>query len=345
MKQKMRMAVSLGLVASLLSACGGGGSSSSGSGPDQGGGGLGLYTGKTTAAVIDQTSVRTALTGIKDVMPSCSATGVAKSIVNPQVSSVVSVIKIAQSMLLTNVPKKVGKSTALFSPTPPSASYGACGGSLTYPTYSHLNGTTTVSVKWDKYCTVDSITGNKTTYDGTLSSVDAGVSGASGPVTTKLTASIPGLTIKETDSTGNTVISNEAIALSNFSYVPKTGTTATLANLPGTTTFDSFESKDNKNNTSYKFTNISITSNTVSGGTQLSLGGTVCRSASGCSTLTTDTPLVMDSSSNLKSGAISFTGSGGHKATYTVSGTTGQQFTVAVDGTPVSGVHLNCSGL
>ncbi len=335
---------SLCSLAALLSACdGGGSSSSSGGGTD-----LGVYTGKTTQASIDQASVKQALTNIKDVMPSCSATGVSpeKAVPSEVPSSLLSSVKVIQRLLPPVGVKKVGKSVSLLATTAPASKNGDCGGSLTYPTYSHASGTTTMSVKWDNYCTVDSTTGNKTTYNGTLSAVDAGTPTPSGPVTNKLTANIPSLTIVEKTASG-TIISDGTIAISNFSYTPATGAGSTLSDLPGTISFTSFESKDTKGGKYYKFENMTVNSSKSGTDTQLSISGRVYRGEAGYSDLTTDTPILMDSSNTIKAGKVTFTGASGHKATYTTvpGSTSGQHFTVAVDDTPVSGVQLDCDGL
>lgn len=326
--KRIAAAASVCTVTALFAACGGGG----------GGGGGGLYSGKTTPANITADSVKSTLASVTDVFPSCSATGVTKTALER--TPVLSVIKIAQKMLPPTVAKKSGKSVALLSTTAPPAKNGDCGGTLSYPTYSHAGGTTTMSVKWDNYCTTDSSTGNKTTLNGTLSAVDAGTPGANGPVTTKLTANIPNLTMVEKNAAG-TVISSETITMSGFEYLPAAG--ASSSDPTGTIKLSSFEAVD-KNNKQYKLENMNIVTSKAGVDTQVTLSGRIYRGTSGYSDLTTDTPLVIDSNENLKSGAISFSASG-HKATLTAVPGTGQTFTADVDGTPIAGAQLSCSGL
>jgi len=336
MKRELRRiatVVSLISVTAILSACGGSSSND--------GGNSSLYTGKTDQATISTQSVKDALASVKEVIPSCNATGVTKVVVNDQTNRVLSVIKLAQRTLPPVTAKRVVKSTALFSPNVPAATTGTCGGTMSFPTYSHNSGTTTVSVKWDNYCTSDS-SGNKTTINGTLNAVDAGTPSASGPVTTKLTANIPILSVVEKNAQG-VVIAHEDVALNGFEYVPSSG--ASISNLSGTAKFTSFEVKDFQNNKAYKLENVNISSSQVGVDTQLSVSGRIFRGTSGYTDLSTDTPIIIDPNKNLKSGAISFTGAGGHKATLTVVPGTGQTFTVAVDGTAVSGAQLQCNGL
>lgn len=316
-----------------MSACGGGGGSSNS-------GNTSMYTGKTSQANIDVLSVKNTLASVGDVFPSCTATGVSPKTVNA--NAVYAVLNSAKRIMPLVSAKRVGKSAGLIATTAPTASTGACGGTLSYPTYSHASGTTTMTVKWDNYCSIDSATGNKTTMNGTLSAVDAGTPGASGPVTTKLTASIPGLTVIEKNSAG-TVISNETIILNGFEYVPASG--ASNSNLSGSTKFAAVELKDGIKNKVYKLENVIITSGKVGTDTQLSVSGRIYRDTSGYSELTTDVPFRMYSSNNLRAGKVTFTGANNHKATLTAVPGAGQKFTVEVDGTPISGAQLTCNGL
>lgn len=330
---RIAAAASVCTVTALFAACGGGG----------GGGGGGLYSGKTTPANITAESVKSTLASVTDIFPSCSATGVTKTALDT--TPVLSVVKIAQKMLPPTVAKKSGKSVALLSTTAPPTKNGDCGGTLSYPTYSHAGGDTTMSVKWDNYCTTDISTGNKTTLNGTLSAFDDGTPGANGPVTAKLTASIPNLTVVEKNAAG-TIISSETITLSGFEYVPAAG--ASSSDPTGTIKLSSFEAVDNKNNKQYKLENMNVTTSKVGAGagadTQVTLSGRIYRGTSGYSDLATETPLVIDSNENLKAGAISFS-AGTHKATLTAVPGTGQTFTADVDGNPIAGAQLTCSGL
>lgn len=326
--------VSLFSVVVLLSACGGSGGGGSSS--------TALYSGKTSQAAIDEQSVKGTLAGMQDIFPSCSATGVSK-VATGKVKPLLAVVKTARLVLQPTISKRVGKSVSLLATTTPSPRTGDCGGTLTYPTYSHSSGTTTMSVKWDNYCTTDSF-GNRTTFNGTLSAVDAGTPTASGPVTSKLTTEIPRLTVVEVNSSG-TVIANETIRLIGFEYLPAAGASANLANLPGTIRLSSFELNEDKTGKAYMLQNLNMTTSIVGSDTQMTISGRIFRGTSGYADLTTDTPLVIDSSQNLKSGAISFTGTNGSKATLTAVAGTGQAFSVAVNGTSLAGAQLNCNGL
>lgn len=348
MKKELRQIVtvaSIGSAVALLYACGGGGGGGGGFVPTGGGGGgtLGIYTGKTTQATITESSVKETLAGMGDILPSCTATGVAKTATDVQLSTVLKSVK----LLVPQPPaKQVGKSVALLSPSAPSTQTGSCGGTISYPTYSHLSGTTTISVKLDNYCTVDSETGNKTTMNGTINAVDAGTPTNSGPVTTSLTASIPSLTVVEKTAAGATV-SSTSIAMSNFQYVPATGATADVSNLPGTMTLATVEVKMVEGTTTkeFKVDNLTVTTTKAGADSQVAFSGTLCRGTSGCSAVATSTPLVTDPNQNFKSGVITFTGAGGSKATLTAVTGTGQNFNVNVNGTNLTGTQLKCDGI
>lgn len=319
-------------LAALLSACGSGGN---GTAP--------LYNGKTTQANIGVQSVKITLAGVQEVIPSCTATGLAKQVAGRQSESVRAILKITRRALQPALSIRLAKSVSLISTTAPLGLNGDCGGTLSYPAYSHSGGTTTMLLKWDDYCTTD-ISGNKTTYDGTLSVVDKGTPGTAGPVTTKLTAGVPALAIVERNSVG-TVISSVKIALTGFEYLPDSGASADPSNLPGSTTLKSLEVKDVLNNRVYKLADVAATTVKSASDTQLSMTGRIYQGTTGYTELATDNPILIDPTGNLKSGTISFTGAEGHKALLTVVPGVGQNFSVAVDADPIPGVQLNCNGL
>jgi hypothetical protein len=352
MKRKLHQVVrvvSLCSAVALFSGCGGGSSSSSSSGGDGGGGGLNVYTGTTTQATISETSVKDTLKGVSDIFPSCSATGVGKAASAEQVERVWSVVKIAQRMVPTITAKKVGKSVSLVPTTQPADKAGVCGGTLSYNGYSHVSGATggtfTFPITFTNYCTTDSTTGNKTYINGTLSAIDTRVS----EVTTQLTANIPLITIVEKTPAGTTV-SSQTIALSGFKYVPSisSGAVVDISNLPGKFTISTLEAKsvENGKTTEYKVANVDISTSKSGSDTRLSMSARVYRGTAGYSDLVTDSnnPLVIDSSQNIKSGKMSFTGANGTKATLTaVSGGTGQTFNVDVNGITLPGAQLKCN--
>lgn len=332
------LAASLSTVAALLAACGGGSSG--------GGGGGGLYTGKTTQATVSEQSVKDALGSVKEVLPSCTATGVAKVVAVEQDQGLASALKVVKLTLQQPTAKKVGKTVALIPSTQPQSATGTCGGSISYPTWSHSSGTTTIAVKFDNYCTKDS-SNNSTTINGTLSAVDAGTPTNSGPVTNKFTANIPLLTVVEKNSAG-TVTASESISLTGFEYVPQTGVTPSLTTLAGTFKMGSLEVKDDKNSKSYKVENVNVTTGAAGSDMQVTVSARIFRGTSGYSDITTNVPLVVDSSQKLKSGEITFTGAGNSKATLTaVPGSSGEAaaFTVKVNDTPLSGAKLSCGSL
>lgn len=342
------LASSVCTVAALFAACSGDGGSSDG--------GLGVYTGKTTPAAISESSVKEDLNNIKDFFPSCTATfapetpaKVAEMIVGDQLKSVLPVVKIAQSMVLKASAKTTVKSVSLLPTIQPKNQIGDCGGSMSYPTYSHLSGTTTVTVKYDNYCTVDSITGNKKTMNGTINAVDAGTPGTSGPVTNKVTANTPSITVEEKTSAG-ALVSSTTIAMSGFEYIPKPGTSANISDPLGTTKVTALEVKTidgTKKETQLKLVGLNAITDKSGTDSTLAISGTACRGTSGCSDFTTaTTPFVLGSGKNLKSGQITFTGANKSTNTLTaVPGSIGQKFSVSVNGKTLDGAQLACGGL
>lgn len=328
------MTVTICVVAAFIAGCGGGSSSS----------GSSVYSGKTTQATIDSQSVNDTLASVDEVIPSCTAAGLPAKVALSAPQGALATLKILKRTLPPAASKRAGKSVSLISSTPPAPSSGSCGGTLSYPTWNHSSGTTTISIKWNNYCTIDSTSGNHETVNGTMTAVDVGTPSPSGPVTTKLTANIPSLTVVETTA-GGTVVASESVALSGFQYTPQAGTTPTLANPLGTTVLTSFEMADVKNNKSYKIQNLNLTTSASGTDTQMTMSVRVFRSTSGYSDVTTPVPLVVDANGNLKAGKVTFTGANGSNASLTVVPGTGQRFTVDVNGTPLAGTQLNCAGL
>lgn len=332
----------------LLAACGG--SSDKGSSTTTTAGGTTTTTVpsggfNTSQATITAASVKETLAGLSD-MASCTTTGITGKLMPSQANGEL-ILKTLKIVMATPTAKSPKKSVALVSTTKPADSTGTCGGTISYPTYSHSNGTTTLTASFANFCSQDSTTGNKTYINGTVNAVDTGTPTASGPVTTKLTANIPSLTIIEKTSAGTTV-SSSSLKLSNFVYTPATGASADISNLPGSFTVGSFEASSTEGTTtkSYKVENVSISTTKSGENTSMTMSMRVYRGTSGYSDVATTSPLIIDPDQNLQSGAIKFTGANGTSATITAIPGTGQNFSISVPGdTSLANARLSCDGL
>jgi hypothetical protein len=80
---------------------------------------------------------------------------------------------------------------------------GDCGGRITYPSYQHVNGVTTATMRMDSYCSKDSDTGGTQVVDGSWSFVETAQPGATRPIRVRYEASSPaGLTVVDKDASG-----------------------------------------------------------------------------------------------------------------------------------------------
>lgn len=338
--RSLTFAASACATVAIFAACGGGGG-----GGDNGGGGGVTPTNPiaTTPAAVTVSGVQKTLVDANKFVPSCTATGVAKMLPgNAEFAAVMKAIKLTKAAL--DKPKSVGKTVALISSTAPQQMTGDCGGTVTFPTWSHASGTTSIAVNFANYCTRDSITGETTTINGSLSAVDNGTPTNSGPVTSSITANIPALTVVEKNSAG-TIIAQDSISLTGFKYVPATGASASLSDLPGTFTLTSVAVNDDKNKKSIKMDNVSVTTTVSGANTQVAMTGRFYSGKSGYTDVATSN-LVFDANQVATSGNVTFTGAGGSKATLTVNpspGTGKSSFSMDVGGAPAG--TMTCDGI
>lgn len=339
MNIRFKQWVLIGLVCTAVAtfvACGGDGGGGDGS--------VDLYSGKTTQATITTASVQETLASMTEIVPSCTATGVATARAAAITQSAAATLKVVKRGLQPLLVKRSVQKSALLPTTPPASTTGDCGGSVAFPTWNHSDGNTSITIVFSNYCTLDTVSGNKTLLNGSLSVLDDGTPSDLGPITTKVTASIPSLSVIEKDA-ANTILASATLALSGFEYTPAIGATADISNLTGNMKLTSFEAIDNLTLETYKVENLDVTVTKNGTDTEVDLAVRLYRSTSGYSDITTFTPLVMDANQNLKSGTILFAGANNTNATLTVVEGVGQNFTIAVNGTPLTGATLNCEGL
>lgn len=333
MYRQMAWAVSIGMAVAVVAACGGGG------GSDSNGGGSTVqvpYTGKTTQSQVSNASVTDSLNSANAFIPTCQASGTSKAVALASQGSaqVAEVIKAVQQL-----PQK----RLAASSTQPPDQAGTCigtPGKITYKNWNHASGTTTGVLSFADYCVKDSTTGIEETVSGDISFTNAGTPGSSGPITNKISADAPKITLKKKPLTGPT--ETTSFGFSGFEYIP--GTPGSLAT----------DAKPD----SYKATLLVINNETA--GKQMKMENVViqmgstkttgsCQGFMGTTGFTdvvidSANPLTVDSSGKLVSGKIKFSGSNSTGAVLTVDPVvSGSSFTVAVNGVPMAGTKLTCT--
>lgn len=304
----------------------GGGSSSSGT----------PASGKATT--IDMAGVTTGMAEISALIPICSKTSSLGAVQGSP--AVVKAALLARAMELPQVRRAAAAAPSRKAgSTKPADKLGDCGGRMTYPDYSHDNGVTTATLSFDNYCTANSTTGERQFINGSIAYVNTGTPSASGPITTRITANSPaGLTFITQDSTGK-VLTSQGFAFTNFvSIVGVPGGKPTEAQ-PSSFGIDELTITDKLTNKTYRESNYKVTYfEPPAGGQQYTMTGRGYRSNGDYFDVTTQVPMVSDSSGNTVSGAFAFTGGNGSTAVATFVPGKVSQATMTVNGAPVTGV-------
>ena len=232
-----------------------------------------------------------------------------------------------------------GNRQSLFDPTKPDDQFGDCGGRITFPSYNHSSGTTTGTVTFDDYCTVDSETGERSIADGNISFVDNGTPSASGPISNSVEANSPNGVTLITQTAGGTQLTAQKLVFTDFLYdVGVPGGSPTASN-PDRITLDESRLSDLVTGKTYRQTAFSFTAfDTPSGGTQATFSGRGYRSNGDYYDVSTTTPLTANSSGDLTGGQVTFTGANGSNAVMTLVPGSTPQATMTVNGTPVTNV-------
>ena len=340
---RLTVATSICAAVAMLAACGGDSDS---------GGVAAKYPIKNAPAEISVSGVKSTLVNATKFVPSCTAEGVAvgkTALGNEEFAAMMKVLKLSQETLVNT--KKTGKTVGLIPSTKPADIAGKCGGTLSFPTWDHKDGTTKVVIKFTDYCNQDSSSGKKTLINGSISAVDNGTPTASGPVTNFITADIPGLSVVQKDAAG-TITASDSFSLTGFKYVPAANASADISNLPGTVTLTSFILNDDMNKKSIKMGNVTITTAIVSGETQITGSGRFYHGNAGYSDglISATNPLVIDSNQDIKPGGIvTFTGANaslpaiGTVVVNTGTSTGTSSFSLTVGGTAAG--TLTCDGI
>ncbi len=224
-------------------------------------------------------------------------------------------------------------------PTKPDDEFGDCGGRVTFPTYNHSNGTTSGTVSFENFCSLNESTGNRNTVSGTATFVDRGTPSAQGPITTAFEASSPGgLTVIEQSSSGAT-LSSERLSFTDFNYVIGVPGGTPTASSPDRVTLEDASVIDLDENETYRLSNFSASGyNTTSGGQVQTFSGRSHLPSGGFVDFSTTSPITLDAEGNVLSGQITFSGAGGTTAVITLVPGSIVQATLTVNGTPVTNV-------
>jgi hypothetical protein len=215
---------------------------------------------------------------------------------------------------------------------------GSCGGRITYPAFSHLNGVTTATLLFDKYCTVDSATKAPVTVNGNIAFVDTGTPGLSGPIRSKIEAGSPdGISIDTQDAAGQPV--KEVITFSNFVYTVGVPGGKPTASNPDQLSLGELKATNSSTQKTYRETDFKVSMFTpATGGQQFTVSGRGYRSGGEYFDVATSVPFVTDATGAPLGGAMTFTGAAGSTAVATVKPGSVMQATMTVNGTPLAGM-------
>lgn len=307
--------------AALVASCGGGG-----------GGGE-----TATPAAIDNASVTKAAADFSGLFPLCQPTAGGTSVEgrpSPTIARAQSLLEKYRLMRAQGVPTMKAKA---YTSTPPGPVTGSCGGRMSYPTYSHVNGVTTGVLEFADYCE-GSATGDKDIINGSLSFVNTATPTATGPITSKWEGSTSGLTAVARKADG-TVQSSQTVSFDKLAYTVGVPGGTPTAGQPDRLSAAELTLKNNLTGKTYRQSGYDMTVfDTASGGQQMSMSGRGYRSDGSYFDVATTTPVVTDANSSYVSGAVTFSGANGATAVAAVVPGKTPQFTLTVNGTPVGGL-------
>lgn len=268
-------------------------------------------------ASLDVASAERMVADYSYLLPICTPGGTAK----PSASNTATVLRKAQAYRQLARLAAAGESrryALAFSATKPADQLGECGGRLTYPSYSHVSGVTTATLRYDNYCTKDSDTGGTQIMNGSWSFVDSATPTPTGPVSTRYEASSAnGISIIDKDAKGTTTGSQVFTVLGYVNTPGVPGGDATEAK-PDRLQVAEWQIRNDLTAKTYRQTGYSVSSfYTRDGGEQVSISGRGYRST-GYYDLSTSKPLITDKDGNYVSGALLSTGANGDAAVFTV---------------------------
>lgn len=328
MKESMRSVARVaGTVLStfFVATCGGGGTDSTGE-----------------QAEIDLAAVETGVDQIAGIINVCRPGGSLRGVRAPDPAGQATAALIARlvsmhrggSLRVAGPPRSLG-------PTKPADSFGECGGKITYPTYSHTNGVTTATLKFENYCELsDDAGGNRLIADGTISFVNTGIPSASGPYTDKVEADSPsGVTSTTKTSNGSSTLTSQRVSFTDCLFdagVP--GGSPTAAN-PNRIGWADASVADLVSGKTYRQTDFSVTDYFTSNGSELtSISGRGYRSNGDYYDIRTTSPITNNANGDIVGGVLTFTGGNGTQAVMTFIPGTTFQATMTVNGQPLINV-------
>lgn len=287
-------------------------------------------------STLDAAAADRFVTDFSYLLPICSANGPAPVAPSPAAALLRKAREWRQTARVTALQRPDRRSLA-FGVTKPSDQVGACGGRMTYTSYTHSNGVTTATRRWDNYCSKDSDTGGTQVLNGDWAFVETAMPTPNGPVVQRYDAGAPGgMAIIDRDASGKVVGSQliSVVGLINTHGVPGGDPTAAA---PDRLQLAEWQVRNQLTGKVYRQTGFAMTTfNTPDGGEQMSLSGRVHRS-SGYFDIRTTAPVVSDRDGVYRSGSFTSTGINGDAVLITVvPGSDTLQGTMTVDGKPVT---------
>ncbi|HRD98445.1 MAG TPA: hypothetical protein PLA97_18845 [Rubrivivax sp.] len=236
-------------------------------------------------------------------------------------------------------PRAFTKTRLALGSTPPADTLGDCGGRSGYRNYSHVNGVTTATLAFESYCTVDSLTGEKQTIDGSIAFVNTATPTASGPITTQLSADTSKALTLVVKSSSGAAVSSQTVNFKTFKMVVGVpGGTPTASN-PNVMSIAEMSVTDNDTGKTYRETDYLLRQyETPTGTTEMTFSGRGYRSNGTYFDIITSKPIVESNNGDLLSGAITFTGDNGSNAVATLVPGPEMQATLLVNGVLVTSV-------
>jgi len=285
-------------------------------------------------ATLDVASAERMVTEFSYLLPICSPGGSAKAALNQASAYLHKAIEFRQLARVTTA-AQVRQRPLAYTSTRPADSLGECGGRLTYPSYAHVNGVTTATMRWENYCSKDSDTGGTQLIDGSWSFVETATPGTSGPIRTRYEASSAnGIALIDKDVSGRTIGSQLVTVLGYVSTPGVPGGDATAAR-PDRLQLAEWRVRNDLTGKTYRQTGYAMSSfTTASGGEQVTISGRGYRST-GYYDLTTSQPMVTDADGNTVSGSFVSSGANGEAVVITLVPGETLQATMRVDGKAV----------
>ena len=288
-------------------------------------------------ATLDSASAERMVTEYSYVLPICSVGGTGRASGPTLASRLQHALAARQALRATQLAMMADgrRHTLAYTSTKPADRTGDCGGRISYPSYQHVNGVTTATMRWDNYCETDSETGDTQVVDGSWSFVETARPGASGPVRLRYEASSPqGLTIIDKDKTGKVIGSQRLVVTGYASSVGVPGGDPTAAN-PDRLRVAEWQVHNALTGKVYRQTGYSSsTFTTAAGGEQTTISGRGYRST-GYYDLSTTSPIVTNADGDVLSGTLTSSGADGQAVVLTLVPGPDFQATMTVDGKAV----------